>query len=142
MEASEANSVMLRLRHLRENLEELDRKFGQLAVNAQIAGQIQRADLDIVQASTSRMTQELTEHNPKHAFRVQGSRPVALDSSKDCTRPSPDSAETATIESQEAQAPVDSSQPSTSEIKEGEIGFRPMIDTSKANTNELISSSS
>ncbi|KAL2237605.1 UNVERIFIED_CONTAM: hypothetical protein Sindi_0952200 [Sesamum indicum] len=137
MEASEANSIMLRLRHLRENLEELDRKFGQLAVNAQVAGQIQRADLDIVQvairsfllASTSLwndlrepirkasplgMTHELKEHDPKHAFRVQGCRPVASDSSTDCTRPSPDSGETATMESQEVQTPVGSSQPSTS----------------------------
>ncbi|KAL0368383.1 UNVERIFIED_CONTAM: Enzymatic polyprotein [Sesamum calycinum] len=49
MEASEANSIMLRFRHLRENLEELDKKFGRLAVNAQVARQIQRADLDTVQ---------------------------------------------------------------------------------------------
>ncbi|KAL0333042.1 UNVERIFIED_CONTAM: putative enzymatic polyprotein [Sesamum calycinum] len=48
MEASEANSIMLRLRHLRENLEELNKKFGRLAVNAQVTGQIQRADLDTV----------------------------------------------------------------------------------------------
>ncbi|KAK4390096.1 putative enzymatic polyprotein [Sesamum angolense] len=48
MEGAEANSVMLRLRHLRENLEELDREFGRLAVNAQVAGQVQRADLDKV----------------------------------------------------------------------------------------------
>ena len=164
MEASEANSIMLRLRHLRENLEELDRKFGQLAVNAQVAGQIQRADLDTVQvairssllastslwndlrepirkASPSGMTHELREHDPKHAFRVQGSTPVASDSSTDCTRPSPDSGETATIESQEVQTPVGSSQPSTSGVKEGEISLRPMTGTSKANTNEVISSS-
>ncbi|KAL2243370.1 UNVERIFIED_CONTAM: Enzymatic polyprotein [Sesamum indicum] len=103
-----------------ENLEELDRKFGQLAVNAQVAGQIQRADLDKVQvairssllastslwndlresirkASPSGMTHELREHDPKHAFRVQGSTPVASDSSTDCTRPSPDSGETAQL---------------------------------------------
>ncbi|KAL2248349.1 UNVERIFIED_CONTAM: Enzymatic polyprotein, partial [Sesamum indicum] len=108
--------------HLRENLKEFDRKFGQLAVNAQIAGQIQRADLNIVQvairssllastslwndlqelirkAAPSWMTHELREHDPKHAFRVQGSTHVASDSSTDCTRPSPDSGEKATIES-------------------------------------------
>ncbi|KAL2225189.1 UNVERIFIED_CONTAM: Enzymatic polyprotein, partial [Sesamum indicum] len=164
MEASEANSIMLRLRHLRKNLEELDRKFGQLAVNAQVAGQIQRADLDTVQvairssllastllwndlrepirkASPSGMTHELREHDPKHAFRVQGSTPVASDSSTDCTRPLPDSSKTATIESQEVQTPVGSSQPSTSGVKEGEISLRPMTGTSKANTNEVISSS-
>ncbi|KAL0347903.1 UNVERIFIED_CONTAM: movement protein [Sesamum angustifolium] len=50
-EASEANSIMLRLRHLRENLEELNREFGRLAVNAQVAGQVQRADLDLVQTN-------------------------------------------------------------------------------------------
>ncbi|KAL2228420.1 UNVERIFIED_CONTAM: hypothetical protein Sindi_1821700 [Sesamum indicum] len=164
MEAYEVNSIMLRLRHLRENLEELDRKFRQLAVNAQVAGQIQRADLDTVQvairssllaytslwndfrelirkASPSGMTHELREHDPKHAFRVQGSTPVASDSSTDYTRPSPDSGETTKIESQKVQTPVGSSQPNTSRVKEEEISLRPMTDTSKANTNELISSS-
>ncbi|KAL0434178.1 UNVERIFIED_CONTAM: movement protein [Sesamum latifolium] len=104
MEGFEANSVMLRLRHLRENLEELDREFGRLTVNAQVAEQVQRADLDIVQttirsslvastalwnalqesirkASPSVRTRELREHDPKHALRVQGSRPVAANSS-------------------------------------------------------------
>ncbi|KAL0291748.1 UNVERIFIED_CONTAM: Enzymatic polyprotein [Sesamum calycinum] len=47
--ASEANSIILRLRHLRENLEELNKKFERLAVNAQVARQIQRADLNTVQ---------------------------------------------------------------------------------------------
>ncbi|KAL0395062.1 UNVERIFIED_CONTAM: hypothetical protein Slati_4472400 [Sesamum latifolium] len=48
MEGFEANSVMLRLRHVRENPEELDREFGRLVVNTQVAGQVQRADLDTV----------------------------------------------------------------------------------------------
>ncbi|KAL2248121.1 UNVERIFIED_CONTAM: hypothetical protein Sindi_2664400, partial [Sesamum indicum] len=152
MEAVEANSIMLRLRHLRENLEELDKK-------------IQRADLDTFQvairssllastllwnnlrepirkSSPSGMTHELREHDPKHVFRVQGSRPVASDSSIDCRRPSPDSGERTTIKSQEVQTPVGSNQPDTSGVKEGLISLRPIIGTSKANTNELISSSS
>ncbi|KAL0295230.1 UNVERIFIED_CONTAM: hypothetical protein Sangu_3203100 [Sesamum angustifolium] len=49
MKACEANSIMLKLRHLRENLEELNKKFGWLAMNAQVAGQIQRVDLDTIQ---------------------------------------------------------------------------------------------
>ncbi|KAL0392823.1 UNVERIFIED_CONTAM: putative enzymatic polyprotein [Sesamum radiatum] len=93
MEASEANSIMLRFRHLRENLEELNKKFGRLAVNAQVAGQIQGADLDTVhiairmtmlastslwhdlqepirKVSSSKMTNESRKHDPKHALRV------------------------------------------------------------------------
>ncbi|KAL0309409.1 UNVERIFIED_CONTAM: hypothetical protein Sradi_5883200 [Sesamum radiatum] len=93
MEASEANSIMLRLRHLRENLEELNKKFGRLVVNAQVAEQIQRVDLDTVQiairttmvasnslrndlqepiwkASSPEMTDELRKHDHKHALRV------------------------------------------------------------------------
>ncbi|KAL2228603.1 UNVERIFIED_CONTAM: Enzymatic polyprotein [Sesamum indicum] len=77
--------------------------------------------------------------NEKEFF--AGSTPIASDSSTDCTRPSPDSGETATIESQEVQTPVDSSQPNTSGVKDGEISLRPMTGTSKANTNELISCS-
>ncbi|KAK4383735.1 putative enzymatic polyprotein [Sesamum angolense] len=165
MEGSEANSVMLRLRHLRENLEELDREFGRLAVNAQVAGQVQRADLDKVQtnirsslvastalwnalqepirkASPSVMTRELREQGSKPALRVQDSKPVAADSSTACTRSSSDSGETATDESQGVKTSDDSSQPSTFGVKEGEISLRPMTGTSKTNTNELSSSSS
>ncbi|KAL0378885.1 UNVERIFIED_CONTAM: hypothetical protein Sradi_3194000 [Sesamum radiatum] len=70
----------------------------------QVTGQVQRDDLDTAQtairsslvastalwndlresirkASPSGMTNELREHDPKHALRVQGSRPVAADSS-------------------------------------------------------------
>ncbi|KAL0427443.1 UNVERIFIED_CONTAM: hypothetical protein Slati_2919100 [Sesamum latifolium] len=72
------------------------------------------------------MTSELREHDPKYALRVQGSRPVAADSSTACTRPSPDSGETTTIESQGVQTSDDSSQPSTSGIKEGEISLSPI----------------
>ncbi|KAL0291154.1 UNVERIFIED_CONTAM: hypothetical protein Sradi_7033100 [Sesamum radiatum] len=78
----------------------------------------------------------------KHALRVQDSRPVAADSSTACTRPSPDSGVTATNESQGVQTSDDSSQPSASGVKEEEIRLRPMTGTSKANTNELSSSSS
>ncbi|KAL0361503.1 UNVERIFIED_CONTAM: hypothetical protein Sradi_3834800 [Sesamum radiatum] len=92
------------------------------------------------QASPS-VTRELREHDPKHTFRVQGSRLVAADSSTARTRPSSDSDEAATIEPQGVQTPDDSSQPSTSGVKEGEISLRPMTGTSKVNTNELISSS-
>ncbi|KAK4385664.1 hypothetical protein Sango_2690400 [Sesamum angolense] len=74
--------------HLRENLEELNKKFGWLAMNAQVARQIQRVDLDtgqiairttmvastsqwndlqepIRKASSAKMTNELQEHDPK-----------------------------------------------------------------------------
>ncbi|KAL0401483.1 UNVERIFIED_CONTAM: hypothetical protein Slati_4178200 [Sesamum latifolium] len=53
----------------------------------------------IQKASPSVMSRELREHDSKHALRVQGSRPIASDSSTDCPRPLPDSGETATIES-------------------------------------------
>ncbi|KAL0345766.1 UNVERIFIED_CONTAM: Polyprotein P3 [Sesamum radiatum] len=137
-----------------ENLEELDREFIRLAVNAQVAEQVQRANLDAVQTtirsslvastalwnalqepirngSPSVMTRESREHDPKHALRVQGFRSVVIDSSTACTRPSSDSGETATIEPQGVQTSDDSSQPSISGVKEGEISLRAMTDTSK-----------
>ncbi|KAL0413624.1 UNVERIFIED_CONTAM: hypothetical protein Sradi_1564100 [Sesamum radiatum] len=70
------------------------------------------------------------------------SKPIASDSSTDCTRPSPDSGETATIESQGVQTSDDLSQPSTSGVKEEEISLRSMTYTSKVITNEIIHSSS
>ncbi|KAL0439460.1 UNVERIFIED_CONTAM: hypothetical protein Slati_2429000 [Sesamum latifolium] len=88
------------------------------------------------------MTHQLREHDPKHALRVHVSKPVALNSSTDCTKLSLNSGEMATIGSQEVQTLDDASQPSTSGVNEGEISLRPMIDTSRANTNALISSSS
>ncbi|KAL0291600.1 UNVERIFIED_CONTAM: hypothetical protein Sradi_7020900 [Sesamum radiatum] len=158
MEESKANSIILSLRHLRENLGELNKKFGRLSVNGQVVGQIQRADLDTMQitirttmvvstslwndlqepirrASSSEMTNELREHDPKHASRVQGSKPVTTDSSTACTRPSPDSGETATDESQSVQTSDYLSQPNASRVKEEEVSLRPITDTSKANTN-------
>ncbi|KAL2240748.1 UNVERIFIED_CONTAM: hypothetical protein Sindi_0716000 [Sesamum indicum] len=89
MEACETNSNMLRLRHLRENLEELHRK--------------------VAMERLTGMTHELREHDPKYAFGVQSSRPVASNSSTDCTRPSSECGETTIIESQEVQTPVGSS---------------------------------
>ncbi|KAK4388177.1 movement protein [Sesamum angolense] len=93
-----------------ENELELNKKFGRQSLNAQVAGQIQRADVATVQtairttmvastslwndlqepiqkASSSEMTNELREHDPKYAFRVQDSRLVAANLSTACTRP-------------------------------------------------------
>ncbi|KAL0309337.1 UNVERIFIED_CONTAM: hypothetical protein Sradi_5876000 [Sesamum radiatum] len=53
----------------------------------------------IQKESPSRMTRELREHDPKHTFTVQGSKPVALDSSTNYTKPSPDSQGVKTFES-------------------------------------------
>ncbi|KAK4409381.1 putative enzymatic polyprotein [Sesamum angolense] len=71
----------------------------------------------IRKASSSDMTNELKKQDTKHALRVQDSRPVAADSSTACTRPSPDSGEKATNESQGVQTSDDSSQPSASGVK-------------------------
>ncbi|KAL0386448.1 UNVERIFIED_CONTAM: hypothetical protein Slati_4602100 [Sesamum latifolium] len=76
------------------------------------------------------VTRELREQGSKPALRVQDSKPVAADSSTACTRPSLDSDEKATIESQGVQTSDDSSQPNTSRVKEGDISLRPMTDTS------------
>ncbi|KAL0346703.1 UNVERIFIED_CONTAM: putative enzymatic polyprotein [Sesamum calycinum] len=117
-------------------------------VNFAVAGQVQRADLDIVQKyqeflgsfngamerSTRTNSKGISfgddsrverEQGSKPALRVQDSKPVAADSSTACTRPSSDSDEKATIESQGVQTSDDSSQPSTSGVKEGEISLRP-----------------
>ncbi|KAL0327834.1 UNVERIFIED_CONTAM: hypothetical protein Sangu_1861400 [Sesamum angustifolium] len=52
----------------------------------------------IRKASSSEMTNELWQHDPKHASRVQGSGPVAADSNTACIRPSLESGETETNE--------------------------------------------
>ncbi|KAL0399943.1 UNVERIFIED_CONTAM: putative enzymatic polyprotein [Sesamum radiatum] len=139
----------------------LESKIEKAPVNTQVAGQVQRVDLDTVQtmirssliastalwnalqepiqkASPSVMTSEFREHDTKHALRVQDSRLIAADSSTVCTRPSSDSGVTITIESQRVQTSDDSSQPSTSGVKEGEISLRPMTDTSKKSLKYFV----
>ncbi|KAL0457621.1 UNVERIFIED_CONTAM: hypothetical protein Slati_0389300 [Sesamum latifolium] len=74
----------------------------------------------------------------KPAIRVQDSRPVPLDSSTDCSRPSLDSGEIATIKSHGVQTSDDSSQPSTSGVKEGEIILRLMTDTSRLQRSDMV----
>ncbi|KAL0289296.1 UNVERIFIED_CONTAM: hypothetical protein Scaly_2546100 [Sesamum calycinum] len=75
-------------------------------------------------ASPLGITHELREHDPKHALKVHGSKPAVSDSSTNCTKPSLDSGEVATIGLRDVKTPDDSSQPSTSGLKDGEISLR------------------
>ncbi|KAL0444604.1 UNVERIFIED_CONTAM: hypothetical protein Slati_2183100 [Sesamum latifolium] len=73
MEASEANSIILRFRHLKENLQELHKMFRHLTLNAQVAGQIQRVDLDTVQIairSTRVASEGITQGDDSRIERV------------------------------------------------------------------------
>ncbi|KAL2248332.1 UNVERIFIED_CONTAM: hypothetical protein Sindi_2685500 [Sesamum indicum] len=101
IKASETNSITVRFRHLKENLKELGKKFGQLEVRAQVDDQVQRDNLDTVQiairssvlASMERLDRTNSESNAlgdgslversgsKPAIRVHDSRPIAADSS-------------------------------------------------------------
>ncbi|KAL8541378.1 hypothetical protein ACS0TY_002582 [Phlomoides rotata] len=51
MEQSDFDSITTRLRHLRENNVELQKNYDQLTVNAKVSGNVQQANLDIVQTS-------------------------------------------------------------------------------------------
>ncbi|KAL0360972.1 UNVERIFIED_CONTAM: movement protein [Sesamum radiatum] len=95
--------------------------------------------VNFAEGIASGMSHELRGHDPKHALRVQGSTPIAPESSTDCTKPSPDSGEMATIGSHAVQIPDDLSQLDTFGVKEGKISLRSITGSSKANINELIS---
>ncbi|KAL2240178.1 UNVERIFIED_CONTAM: hypothetical protein Sindi_0659000 [Sesamum indicum] len=121
MNASKANSVIIILRHLRKNIEELDKKLGQLTVKAQIVCQVQRAEFGTIQiairntmlassslwqnlmepiwkASPSVMTRELREYESTPKLKVQDSTPVEANSNTACTRLSLDSGIPANVE--------------------------------------------
>ena len=151
MEASEADSIIVRFRHLRENLEELSKKFGQLEINAKAAGQIQQRDVDTVRDNIRASQQAMTGlwesvHEPirkasaslkkkeESAQEIKLVTIKAADSSTASKEPLPDTGKA--IESEEIHVSKDSSQPTTSGVKEEEINLRPMTGTSKVNTND------
>ncbi|KAL8456863.1 hypothetical protein ACS0TY_034917 [Phlomoides rotata] len=51
MEPSKYDSIITRVRHLRENVAELQKEFDQLILNVKVSGTIQQANLDNIQNS-------------------------------------------------------------------------------------------
>ncbi|KAL8464888.1 hypothetical protein ACS0TY_034391 [Phlomoides rotata] len=51
MEQSDFDSITTRVRHLRENITELQKNYDQLTLNVKVNGNVQQANLDIVQTS-------------------------------------------------------------------------------------------
>ncbi|KAL8528251.1 hypothetical protein ACS0TY_005887 [Phlomoides rotata] len=51
MEQSDFDSITTRVRHLRENITELQKNYDQLTLHVKVSGNVQQADLDIVQTS-------------------------------------------------------------------------------------------
>ncbi|KAL8457996.1 hypothetical protein ACS0TY_035752 [Phlomoides rotata] len=51
MEQYDFDSITTRVRHLRENVTELQRNYDQLTLNVKVSGNVQQANLDIVQTS-------------------------------------------------------------------------------------------
>ncbi|KAL0355288.1 UNVERIFIED_CONTAM: hypothetical protein Sradi_3975700 [Sesamum radiatum] len=98
MEGFEAKFHHVETQAPQENLEELDENLDGWRLNAQVARTSSKSDLDMsrphkkflgsincaMERSTRtnsqgialEVTRELREHDPKHALRVQGSRPV------------------------------------------------------------------
>ncbi|KAL8499774.1 hypothetical protein ACS0TY_019665 [Phlomoides rotata] len=51
MEQSDFDSITTRVRHLRENVTELQKNYDELTLHVKVSGNVQQADLDIVQTS-------------------------------------------------------------------------------------------
>ncbi|KAL8549295.1 hypothetical protein ACS0TY_008228 [Phlomoides rotata] len=60
MEQSDFDSITTRVRHLRENIAELQKNYDQLTLNIKVSGNTQQANLDIVQTSIHRV--EYAQH--------------------------------------------------------------------------------
>ena len=155
MEASEANIILTRLRHLRDNLEELNKQIGGLVVNAKVAGKVQEMDLTKVQ---NEMTAAQTSYSSlwdsifiplqrsasATPLKAEQARVVNLDdiyTGNDDPRIfkaniDPFSDDKNKMDSK-VEIPEESSQPSTSGVKEGEINLRPMAGKTKINTNDI-----
>ena len=156
MEGRVADEVLKRVRHLRENLESLERDFGTLCLNAEVAGRLQQADQKSVssQIRACQFTQGqlfLALQGPilhaasptmqKGANRERGSNPEVMDSSTIITSvagdASPEGVQTVTNVEAPVSQPESSSQPSTSGVKEGELNLRPQTGKSKVQTDEI-----
>ncbi|KAL8457015.1 hypothetical protein ACS0TY_035016 [Phlomoides rotata] len=51
MDQSDFDSITTKVRHLRENIAELQMNYDQLTLNAKVSGNVQQANLDIIQTS-------------------------------------------------------------------------------------------
>ncbi|KAL8511314.1 hypothetical protein ACS0TY_017933 [Phlomoides rotata] len=142
MEQSDFDSITTRVRHLRENITELQKNYDQLTLNAKVSGNVQQADLDIVQTSIHGVgyaqrhrTREgrlcYTSPSPKEKGQLaEPSQGVPITESGQASSSSK-------LEETEHQAskPYVSGQPTTSGVKEGEISLRPKKGPKRVDTN-------
>ncbi|KAL8531836.1 hypothetical protein ACS0TY_008439 [Phlomoides rotata] len=152
MEQSDFDSITTRVRHLRENITELQKNYDQLTLHVKVSGNVQQADLDIVQTSihgvgyAQRMLWKALERpllktgspSVTHKERVHQVEPrqvpqVIEPGKTDSTYTSPSPKEKET--EHQASKPDVSGQPTTSRVKEGEISLRPQKGPKPADTN-------
>ncbi|GFQ02388.1 hypothetical protein PHJA_002382800 [Phtheirospermum japonicum] len=159
MEGHVADDTLKRLRHLRENLEILEREFGTLCLNAEVAGRLQQVDRESVSdqiracqlaqcqlfsALRRPLLQAASPTVQKGVLREWVSNPEVMDSNTIITSvvddAFPEDVQAATNIEAPTSQPEASSQPSTSGVKEGELNLRPQIDNSKVQTDEIKTS--
>ncbi|KAL8533786.1 hypothetical protein ACS0TY_009977 [Phlomoides rotata] len=148
MEQSDFDSITTRVRHLRENIAELQKNYGQLTLNVKLSGNVQQANLDIVQTSihgfkyaqhllwqaferpllkvgspsvTIKERVQLTE--PQQVFQV--SEPGKADSAYTSPSSKENVHQVEPPQDVQVSKPDVSGQPSTSGVKEGETSLRP-----------------
>ncbi|KAL8483470.1 hypothetical protein ACS0TY_026236 [Phlomoides rotata] len=132
MEQSDFDSITTRVRHLRENIAELERNYNQLTLNVKVSGNVQQANLDIVQISIHgvRYAQHLLWQALKRSLLKSCSPSVTQKERVQQAEPQ-----------QVFQVPVRkgvkdvSGQPSTSGVKKEEISLRPQKGPKRDDTN-------
>ncbi|KAL8552060.1 hypothetical protein ACS0TY_000938 [Phlomoides rotata] len=149
MEQPNFDSITTRVRHLRENITELQKNYDQLTLHVKVSGNVQQVGLDIVQTSI---------HGVRYAQRMLWKaleRPLLRTGSPSVTHKEKEKGQLAepsqgvpviepeqtgsssNLEETEQQAskPDVSGQPTTSGVKEGEISLRPQKGPRQADTN-------
>ncbi|KAL8479923.1 hypothetical protein ACS0TY_026750 [Phlomoides rotata] len=135
MEQSDFDSITTRVRHLRENIAELEMNYNQLTLNVKVSGNVQQANLDIVQISIHgvRYAQHLLWQALERSLLKSGSPSVTQKERVQQAEPQ-----------QVFQVPVRkgvkdvSGQPSTSGVKKEEISLRPQKGPKRDDTNNLL----
>ncbi|KAL8510026.1 hypothetical protein ACS0TY_017019 [Phlomoides rotata] len=130
MEQSDFDSITTRVRHLRENITELQKNYDQLTLNAKVSGNVQQANLDIVQAFIHRVgyAQRMLWQSLERPLLRTGSPSVTHKEKVHQVEPrqvsqviEPGKADSAYT----SPSPKENGQPTTSRVKEGEISPRP-----------------
>ncbi|KAL8540015.1 hypothetical protein ACS0TY_001565 [Phlomoides rotata] len=132
MEQSEFDTITTRVRHLRENITELQKNYDQLTLNVKVSGYVQQVNLDNVQTSINGVGYANICYGKHWNFRC--SKFQNHERTNSAYTSSSSKLEENKTENQELKPDV-SEQPSASRFKKEEINLMPQTGPKRVDTN-------